>query len=257
MPKRVWPIMFLCVLALACSSSNKSTNPGDGGGNEEPDPLIAPQLAGEVTFNGVNISSITQHPVTFWLRDESTYSEVDSAAVAYDPETGRYEMSSLPESQVGIFVSIVLNGPEETLADNYRGSAFVGIDTLSEAGAQDYNLRVLKIMHLTEPFDNSTLADLETYPAHSPFMTFGWEAVDGVDYYELEVMEYDDEPYAYVDELVSTVTRNLTYELTLPRNNDTHYQFSLRGYNGDSVKIAEYMTTYDGAYGWDYRFKAQ
>jgi len=74
--------MFLCVLALACSSSDKSTNPGDGGGgggNEEPDPQVLPQLAGEITFNGVNISSITQHPVTFWLRDETTYSEIDSA----------------------------------------------------------------------------------------------------------------------------------------------------------------------------------
>lgn len=245
-------VLLLAVFALACSSSDNGTNPTGG---EDPQPGGQVQLAGYVQHNGANVSSVTNQAVSFWIRDEATGASVDSAVVNYTSATGYYEISGLPENAVGISTAIQVNGTVETLPGNYRGWTTVGIDTLSSATKSNYPLSVYKIIHMTSPWDNDALAIHANYLRHASPVAFEWEDVTGVDHYVVQIEEYSDDPYAFVQSVKNETVRGQSYDVTLPASNGTHYEFSLYGYNASGDMIAQYMTTYDGGYGWDYRFQ--
>ena len=254
-------VLLLAVFALACSSSDNGTNPTGGGddpgGGEEPQPGGQVQLAGYVQYNGANVSSVTNQAVSFWIRDEATGAAVDSATVNYNASTGYYEISGLPDNAVGISTTITVNGTIETLPGNYRGWTTVGIDTLSSATKSNYPLSVYKIIHMTSPWDNDAVAIFTSYLRHASPVAFEWEDVTGVDHYVVQIEEYTDVPYAYVQLVKDETVRGQSYDATLPVSNGTHYEFSLYGYNAGGELIAMYMTTYDGGYGSDYRFQVQ
>jgi hypothetical protein len=250
--KRMTAILWTFLLIAGCGGDSRTTAPNPETGGESTDD----QLAGEILYNGANVTLETSQRPTFWFRNETTGESIDSVTVSYDAASGRYGVRGLPETLVGISISIQAPGTAETAPGNYRSWSTVDLSDLEEVAAAAYDLDVWLIMRLLEPYDNSNPMTLATYPEHASPLTFTWESIEGATRYDAVVAEYDDAPYGFLETVVAETLTDTTLTLPLAASEPaTHYEFYVNAFNAGGDRIGYYMTTYAGGYGWDYRFR--
>ena len=215
------------------------------------------QLEGRILFGNKAITEYTSNNVNFWFTDETAGTSIDNAFTTYDNQTGTYGVSGLPNGPVSISLTIHETGEVVTFPGNFKALITVDLSTLSDTEAASYDLQILKIIHLTKPFDNSGYTSWPPpYPQYDSPLLFQWDTITGATRYDISIAKYGDSPNSFMEYVIQQSTTSTSIECTLTSSGDNdHYQFKVYGYNDDNDKVGHCYTTYIGRAYPEYEFK--
>ncbi len=223
-------------------------------------------LSGILRYDGRPMSDITDISPTFWFRNEETGREINISDIisTYNNNTGAYSISGLPSIKVGISVTFHIRGVISNLPGNYNVWKIVDIPNLSRHQKVDFDIGLELKIHMTSPWDNDTLG-LHTYPSgpypeHRCRLDFAWDPVPGASRYHIDISVYwnPDHPdgYEYIGRVVNSDVYGTFFFTVLDFSNDfQHYQASIFAYDSDGNRLGHLEIAYEGARGWDYRFR--
>lgn len=219
------------------------------------------------------MSRYTEVKPSFWIKDLVKNQPLRNKSVFYQEKTGAFSISRLPNTKIGISVTVHATNVRPTLPGNYRGWKTINVPSLTKEGRENLNVSVQQIMRLVRPWDNSLIAStsgssfayesqLDGYFVHDPAITFRWKKVAGAVVYQLDIRKYRDalHPFGYkkLGQVLNKRVSQTVYETTLPPlEENTHYDLELRAYSGTGVLVGRYMTTYSSGHSWSYRFKVR
>jgi hypothetical protein len=216
-------------------------------------------------FAGQPLGEITKQQPSFWFRDESSGNVQQGVDTSYNSTTSTFRFRNLPCSVVGISVAFHATGDKPTLPGNF--DLWHTVDLNSDCSRKDYDLQMEKIIRLLAPVDSAAVLHeaAPEYPTYFSPVPVKWEGLTGASIYQITVKECRDQGNpAYVSGCDRCTTVGLIQSmypfasLALPPSADlTHFEISLVAADASQRSIGKLMTTYDnGAYGWDYRFRA-
>ncbi|NLH15530.1 MAG: hypothetical protein GX455_03015, partial [Phycisphaerae bacterium] len=221
-------------------------------------------LAGTITYNGNPLSNYTSVPSSrAWFLDWVSGEYPDDFFFWYNPQTGHYLFSGLPDSDLYLEILFRVAGETDRLGGNYIASHNLDLRLLSDAEAMDYDLPVKQIVHLLEPLDNGWILE-DRISRICPGSGFSWAASPEVVNYRFKLDIYRDSEhpggYGLEASVVNLLLSDTSYMPVLPELAElTHFELVIRGYNASSEELALTIRTYrvgdSTGYGWDVRFK--
>jgi len=220
-------------------------------------------LKGVVMYDEKPISLITKVSPLIYCVDANTGKMVKDIKYTYDNTTAAYQIEGLPQSILRIVMQFVILKSEPTLPGNYDAFVYLEFDKLKPEERAIYQINARLNMHLVAPYDNAKAdLDIGVYPVLAGGITAAWEAVPGARRYSLSVIRCRDaahpEGYGFIDVAFDRDTEAAALDLTLaPSNPDEHYELVVRAWNVNSIMVGQFVITYTGGYGWDFRFKVK
>jgi hypothetical protein len=221
-------------------------------------------LAGTIEYGGQPLTNYTTVPSSRdWIRDSVSGEYPYDYFFWYNPQTGHYLFSGLPDSYLYLAIYFRVAGQTDLLGGNYRVSHNLDLRLLSGAEAMDYALPVDHIVHLLEPQDNGFIFE-ERISSICRGTGFSWAAPpDVVSYrFKLDIYRDLDHPngYGFEASVLNFLLSDTSYKPELPELPElTHFELEIRGYNGSGAELAYIMRSFwaNGGvgYGGDYRFK--
>ncbi len=215
------------------------------------------QIKARLLYDGTEIDKITEAPPTFWFRNEKT-NNVPKPTTKY--EKSYVKIYGLPTGEYGMSVNIDANpeNPGMYPGDYQAWSRF----EINKGQKSEFDIDLLKIIHLTSPQDNGTLmrfwdAECEGKIAVRSPVVFSWDIVDADVYYDYQIEKVSCSPYKTLDAIASGTTQTTSLSLPLPPSGPNEfYQMTLRARkNGRSIGL---LLTHGGSgHGWDYRFRVK
>ncbi len=220
-------------------------------------------LAGTIRFNDKPLPDYTTlTPSETYVMDLGPDDDPTDYNFYYNPQTGHYLFSGLPNSKLRLFVRFRDNHPSGYLPGDYwcRTWTDLYMPTLTEEEAGSYDLHSVTTTHLLMPWDNSQLHE-PGYPVHCSTTEFAWEPVDGAVEYLVSVYSWRDQEHpdgpGLVDQVVFTHVPVTSYVLPkLPALPELmHYEVLIGAFSA-TKNLSYYWQVYqDGSDSSAYLFK--
>ncbi|NLH16578.1 MAG: hypothetical protein GX455_08365 [Phycisphaerae bacterium] len=217
-------------------------------------------LAGTIRYNDKPLPDYTTlTPSETYVMDLGPNDDPTDYSFYYNPQTGHYLFSELPDSKLRFFIYFRDSHPTGLLPGDYWRWIDLDMTTLTEEEAGSYDLHLFAVTHLLTPWDNRQLhgPDLHT---HCPRTEITWEPVDGAVEYLVAVYSWRDEEHpdggGYVDQVVFTRIQETSYVLDLPPLPDLmHYELLVGAFSATN-NLSYYGQVYqDGSSRSTYEFK--
>ncbi|MBA7696795.1 hypothetical protein ES703_105447 [subsurface metagenome] len=213
-------------------------------------------ISGTLLYNSAAITSQTNEPASFWVRDEGTGQAVP-VTPSYSTTSGVYSIPDLPPGQYAINPKIDAALPQD---GQYYPGDFIGSQSpivLSVGDStvnQDIECQI--IMHvigrdgLSTKLDNSNSVTMPPpFDEYQSPVDIDWDAVPGATSYELRLNKFQTSPFQFIENVasISGITdTQYTLPLILNGAND-HYRLTLYAYNGTRIGL---MTVVYSSGGW-------
>ncbi len=224
------------------------------------------QLSGKVLFNNIPLSEYTKSTPAIWARSRLTGDFIHELDFTYDPNNAEYAIKGLPYEKIGLGIRYHLTGIADTLPGNMERGYNFDISGMDEKRRTTFDLNLVKIMRLVQPFDTSDPAPYAgSYiaPYHSPLL-FEWQPLTEAKSYQVVIDAYRDPNHAdgwgyHAPILNHTIDQNW-YDVELPVSKPhEYYRLKVYAISDIGQRIGYNMSTYtypNGlGHGWDYRFK--
>ena len=214
-------------------------------------------IIGMVLYNGSPLSDYTDKTPSFsaWEDDKV---EAYTLHPSYNADTGHFKLADMEIGKYGLQVTLDDDGNGYNRPNDFAGwTTPVYVEEGESTVEQD--LSVSRILHLTSPFDNTTIHtsigdDLNVHEGEE--LKIEWDPLAEATDYQLSISLYGENPYQQISTVVNHETSNTSYVASLPATDEGQlYQLTLYAHNADGVKVGQLMINYENGIGWDYRFK--
>jgi hypothetical protein len=217
---------------------------------------------GKVLFDHGSLNAQTSDPAWFWFRDETgpLRQEIAEVITYYDPSTGSYAVTNLPQHEVLVEAQAFTPGTTASRPGSYYGSTELDLRSASTSQDEVMDLRVSRIIHLVAPDDNATTLPGGAPPAHESPVRFEWVGLREAVTYSVQIRQREAVSSRDWRErnIVDTVLGDTVFEIALsPSPEDSYYVFSLVAHNGAGDLVGELMVQWTDSTGWDYRFRVK
>lgn len=219
------------------------------------------QMRGFCNFNNYPMSLQTSM-MPWWQLHIPGTGLIPGAEFRYYPISGRYAISGVPESEDFALNMGFLTGSDQhsRYPGNFAFGRYLNLAAMTPEQKDNYALDMIKLIHLTGPWENTEVSSSVTYPEHQPGILFKWDAVSGATEYLFEVDRYRSlrhpSGFGYIDKPINIVVPGTEHVVSLPNSDPNEfYRATIIARNGYGQKIGEMYRMLPGTgFGWDYRF---
>jgi len=213
-------------------------------------------LTGYILYSDRPISEKTSEIPEFIVRNNENW-ELFDGDILYDNQTGRYEIQGIQPGDYEITIFIDAAEPFDNYqgyADDYDGYHW-SVKIPSGQEIVEYNLSVMKVIHLTSPIDNSEAVNRTIREYNATELEFVWVPIPEAQWYEVSIHRYR-QPFEYAGMTCRMETMENSVKPYLPPSEENEmYSFEVLARNAESTWVGKFMIRYIDGYGSDYRFK--
>jgi hypothetical protein len=219
-------------------------------------------LVGTVAFNHQPISNYAQGwPEQRFLMDSGVTYFIDDYDFWYEPLTGHYMFSGLPDTGILVSMRFRASEGEVSLPGNFWVLQTVDVPALTDAAAGNFELQAEQVIHMMEPFDNrQVLTTVRDIQHHCLPLTIAWDPVPGATSYRVMIVRTRDfdhpDGYGQIETVIDETLAGLQYSPFLPSAPTLeHYELFIKAYNASQEEIGTVQITRKDGATWQYLFK--
>jgi len=211
----------------------------------------ASTITGRLLFDGQPITEYTQRSPIFEIqklpRDQTSCDNVSTPlerpSLDYDKSTGEYVLAGLQPGDYCVGVGIDASEPFSAITSLAGDYVKLRDKATLEGGVETLDFDLIKVIHLTNPIDNSDLMPTGFVPTHeSPFKAV-WERVPEAARYDVSVMLCQT-PAMCQATVSRAATQQNSFEVDVPPNEEgTHYLLQVRAINELNESIGLVLVT--------------
>ena len=213
-------------------------------------------LTGYVLYSDKPITEKTNEIPEFKVRNNENQ-ELFGGDILYDNQTGRYEIQGIQSGDYSITILIDTAEPfnnYQGYADDYDGYHW-SVIIPSNQEVVEFNLSVMKVIHLTSPIDNSEAINHTIRKYNATELEFEWVPIPEAQWYIISIRRYA-QPFEYIERVCRTETMESSIKPYLPPSEETEiYSFEMSARNAEGTWVGKFMIGYIDGYGGDYRFR--
>jgi uncharacterized protein (DUF2141 family) len=214
-------------------------------------------IIGMVLYNGSPLTDYTDKTPSFWAREEDN-NTVPTLHPSYETDTGHFKLADMEIGKYGLQVTVDHDDNGYNRPNDFHGWT-TPVYVKEGESTVEQDLSVSRILHLTSPFDNTTIHQSlgdERNVHEGEELKIEWDPLAEAADYQLSISLYGEDPYKWISTVVNHETASTSYVASLPATDEGQlYQLTLYANNADGVKVGQLMINYENGIGWDYRFK--